>query len=306
MTLLRVLLSVVISASLWTMTFSAARRAPTDTRPVPTPHRAESRRSPPTVTDLDKRAADLRAHFGPKGFTVIVEPPFVVLGDEPTQSVESHAVYAVRWAVNHLKSEFFSAEPNELIEIWLFKDDQSYRSHAKEIFGDDPDTPFGYYSPTHKALIMNISTGRGTLVHEIVHPFVRAVYPTCPAWLNEGLASLFEQSAERDGKIVGLVNWRLKGLKREINAGRLPSFKDVFSLANDAFYAEKRGDNYAQSRYLLYFLQEKGLLHAYWKSCLENRKSDPTGIETLKSVLKQQDLDAFQKEWQRWVLALRK
>ena len=34
---------------------------------------------------------------------------------------------------------------------------------------------------------MNISTGGGTLVHEIVHPFIEANFPACPPWLNEGL-----------------------------------------------------------------------------------------------------------------------
>ena len=46
---------------------------------------------------------------------------------------------------------------------------------------------------------MNIATGGGTLVHEIVHPFVEANFPGCPTWFNEGLGSLYEQSAERKG-----------------------------------------------------------------------------------------------------------
>ena len=56
---------------------------------------------------------------------------------------------------------------------------------------------------------MNIATGGGTLVHELVHPYVEADFPGAPPWLNEGLGSLFEQSDERDGYIVGLTNWRL-------------------------------------------------------------------------------------------------
>ena len=40
--------------------------------------------------------------------------------------------------------------------------------------------------------IMNIATGGGTLVHEIVHPYVEANFPGCPAWFNEGLGSLYE------------------------------------------------------------------------------------------------------------------
>ena len=51
-------------------------------------------------------------------------------------------------------------------------------------------TPYGYYSAAHRALIMNIATGGGTLVHEIVHPFVRANFPQMPglAQRRPGLA----------------------------------------------------------------------------------------------------------------------
>ena len=49
---------------------------------------------------------------------------------------------------------------------------------------------------------MNISTGGGTLVHEIVHPFIQSNFPNCPSWFNEGLGSLYEQCRERNGKIV--------------------------------------------------------------------------------------------------------
>jgi hypothetical protein len=59
---------------------------------------------------------------------------------------------------------------------------------------------------------MNIQTGGGTLVHEIVLPFMEANFPQCPPWFNEGLGSLYEASSERDGEIIGLLNWRLKGL----------------------------------------------------------------------------------------------
>ena len=60
------------------------------------------------------------------------------------------------------------------------------------------------------------SPGGGTLVHEIVHPFMRANFPACPAWFNEGLASLYEQSAEKDGHIRGLINWRYTALEKAV------------------------------------------------------------------------------------------
>ena len=40
-------------------------------------------------------------------------------------------------------------------------------------------------------VVLGTSTGGGTLVHEIVHPFMRANFPNCPSWFDEGLASLY-------------------------------------------------------------------------------------------------------------------
>ena len=94
---------------------------------------------------------------------------------------------------------------------------------VKSLTGNEPGTPYGFYSAKHNGLFMNIATGGGTLVHEIVHPYVEADFPNAPPWLNEGLGSLFEQSADRDGHIVGLTNWRLAGLQRAIRANRTGS-----------------------------------------------------------------------------------
>ncbi len=156
---------------------------------------------------------------------------------------------------------------------------------------------------------MNISTGGGTLVHEIVHPFMRANFPKCPAWFNEGLASLYEQSAERNGRICGLINWRYDGLVRTIKAGKAISFQQLTSMSEAEFYGrvESRSysDFYAQARYLCYYLQEKGLLRQFYRAFVDNVKQDPTGYHTLQRVLGEEDMTAFQKKWEAFILSLR-
>ena len=142
-------------------------------------------------------------------------------------------------------------------------------------------------------------------MHEIVHPYMESNFPNVPAWFNEGLGSLYEQSAERDGRIVGLTNWRLEGLQKLIRAGDLPSFETLTSTTDTQFYTEDTGDNYAQARYLLYALQERGLLRRYFRAFKANRRADPTGYETLRQVLGVKDMEAFQKAWEREVLGLR-
>ena len=245
----------------------------------------------------------------PPGFTAVVQLPFVVIGDESPALVCQHAVQTVKTAVDCLKRDYFTNDPSEIIDIWLFKDAASYTNHARSLFHDTPTTPFGYYSAQHHALVMNIATGGGTLVHEIVHPFIRANFPDCPPWFNEGLASLYEASSFKDGHIFGLINWRYKGLEKSIKDGKLISFQKLTALAEDEFYGRRDNSNYsehyAQARYLCFYLQEKDLLAKFYRQFVANSKADPTGYKTLQQVLGESDMSAFQKKWEKYILELR-
>ncbi len=245
----------------------------------------------------------------PEGFTIVVQPPFVVIGDESPAQVRQRTEKTVRWAVDKLKQDFFTRDPVETIDIWLFRDRESYTNHARLLFNDSPTTPFGYYSARHHALVMNIATGGGTLVHEIVHPFMRANFPECPAWFNEGLASLYEQSTERNGHIHGEINWRFKALEQTIKEGRTVSFEKLTAMSDTEFYggvdSPNYSEHYGQARYLCYYLQEKALLLRFYHEFVANAKNDPTGSTTLKRVLGEDDMAAFQKKWEKFILGLR-
>lgn len=257
-----------------------------------------------TKEKFDFHIIRLKKRLPSSDFTIVVQPPFVVVGDEPAEVVKERAAETVKWAVDKLKQDYFTQDPAEILDVWLFKSAFSYDKHTKLLFNDTPTTPYGYYSREHKALIMNISTGGGTLVHEIVHPFMEANFPACPSWFNEGMGSLYEQCGEQDGHIYGFVNWRLPGLQKAIKANQVSSFEKLLALDRDTFYGDKSGVNYAQSRYLLYYLQEKGLLVKFYKQFVANQKRDPTGFQTLKAVLAEKDMVRFQKKWERFVLGL--
>ncbi|GAB4151818.1 MAG: hypothetical protein Fur0037_20550 [Planctomycetota bacterium] len=215
-------------------------------------------------TALRQHLAALRSRLPPgRAFTVFVEPLFAVVGDGPAESVRRFAERTVRWAVRWLKHAFFARDPVRVLEIWLFDGDESYRRGAREIFGDEVSTPFGCFSAAHGALVMNIATGGGTLVHEIVHPHMAENFPDCPAWFSEGLASLHEQSSERDGGIVGLVNWRLRGLVDAIRSGRNPSLGSVAGSSTEQFYRPGSELRHATARHLLYWPQERGSPRAF-------------------------------------------
>ncbi|HEX6811875.1 MAG TPA: hypothetical protein VF384_09665 [Planctomycetota bacterium] len=286
----------------------------------PAPQAAEAPAVNPMQGELQDPAAAPRAaerDYGPRvkavrervegrGFHVMVEAPFVVAGDCGKAEVERCAVRTVRWAVKMLKQDFFAKEPERVLEVWLFDGADSYRKHARELFGDVPTTPYGYYSSRHGALIMNIATGGGTLVHEIVHPFVAADFPSCPAWMNEGLGSLFEQCHEVDGHIEGLTNWRLDGLQEAIREQRTRKLSELVATTSEEFYGARSGLHYAMARYLLYALQQQGRLRQYYRDFRDGAAKDPTGAATLRKALGVDDLDAYQPQWEKWVMTLRR
>ena len=253
--------------------------------------------------DYAEHVRSLKEHLAP-GFNVRVELPFVVVGNEPPALLASQARTTVRWAVDHLHADFFDASPREILDVWLFADADSYEAGVTSLTGEAPTTPYGFYSSAHKGLFMNIATGGGTLVHEIVHPFVEADLPRAPAWVNEGLGSLFEQSGERNGHIVGFPNWRLPALQRTIRKGTTPTLSALAHTTTHAFYDDDRGTNYAEARYLMYYLQEKGLLQTFYKTLRANIDTDPTGYATLVTVLGNPDMEAFQHEWETFVSAI--
>jgi hypothetical protein len=283
---------------------SLAREQPPLVTAIPKPVASPAAPSSFTAADFARHVEVLKKKLPSGGFTIIVQPPFVVIGDESADSVKGHAENTIKWAVDKLKQDYFSRDPKEILDIWLFKDSDSYERNALALFGAKPDTPYGYYSSTHKALIMNISTGGGTLVHEIVHPFIEANFPACPPWLNEGLGSLYEQSGEVSGHIHGYPNWRLPGLQNAIKAGRVPSFKSLTSLDAQGFYNEDKGTNYSQARYLCYYLQQRGLLVKFYKEFYLHQKTDPTGNKSLQKSLGVVDMNSFKLRWEKFVLGL--
>lgn len=238
-------------------------------------------------------------------FTIVVASPFVVLGDGAPGEVRRCARETVQWAVDKLKDAYFSKDPPEILDIWLFKDESSYNKYSKTLFQTKSDTPYGYYSHADRALIMNIATGGGTLVHEIVHPYISANFPECPSWFNEGLASLYEQSGEDGGRICGYTNWRLPSLQKAIRNHELPSFESLCAMTHEEFYDKDRGTNYAQARYLCYYLQEEGLLRDFYRRFRADCQEDPTGYRTLRQVLDRKDMKKFQSDWEAFVLKLR-
>lgn len=243
----------------------------------------------------------------PEGYHVFVQRPFVIVGNDIEGVVRTQASETVKWAVDRLKLMYFEKDPDHIIIVWLLKDAKSYNDIITRFYKHQPPSEFGYYSPAHKAIFANVSFGTGTLVHEIVHPFMLANFPKCPSWFNEGLASLYEQSNDRDGRMRAQTNQRLGQLHKAIMARQVKPIETLTATSREEFYGADRLMNYSEARYLCYYLEKNDLLEAFYHQFRSNVDTDPTGYQTLQKVLGAdgQDMGKFQRKWENWLLTKR-
>jgi hypothetical protein len=252
------------------------------------------------LTTLEKQ---VREELGEK-FTVEKHMDLFVVASDDAKSL-NRGEGTLERVYKAMYRDFMKTKPVEPLRVYLFKDKDSYEAYNQKAYGHAASTPYGFFMPSERKMVMNISTGLGTLAHELVHPLNEADFPGIPSWFNEGFASLLEQSYYTDdGSIRGDVNWRLPNLQKGIKAGTAPTLKSVMQTTSSEFYGESRGLNYATARYLCYYLQQKELLVRYYQSFREHANDDPTGVATLEKILEKK-LDDFEPDFQTFISGLK-
>jgi len=250
-----------------------------------------------------RRGDRIAARLG-NGCRHVVRTPFVIAGDLTTKELQEWHDGTIEPAAHALWKNYFETRPDEPIVVLLFDREESYNHYARTLFGDEGISVFGYYKPRQRTLVMNISTGGGTLLHELTHALADFDFPNIPDWFNEGLASLHEQArlANDPPRIQGLINWRLPVLRDAIRRDRLRSLKSL--IAADDFRGADEGVNYAQARYFCLYMQEQGVLGDYYQAFHDHRAADPTGAQAVSEVFRDQSWQQLEKNFCQWVARL--
>jgi len=229
-------------------------------------------------------------------FAIVESGNFLITGNL-SQAKLQHWRARIQRTQQAIRQQFFDKAPQQPIAVWLFDSAESYSHYNRHLWSVVPSTLYGYYLPDKHRMVMNIASGGGTLTHELVHPYIEVRFAHSPLWFKEGFASLFEQSRYVGGRIEGLVNWRLRVLQQAIKDQTRPSLEVMMAGSHTDFYGEKQGVYYAQARYLMYYLQSKGLLGDYYDQYRANFNSDPHGIRTLLKLLNYRSLKEFEPVW---------
>lgn len=258
------------------------------------------------ASDLTARSAEARRELGAKTGLETVESVFLLIS--PGGKARGAAASAVTQRV--LQAYFngrFAKRPERAVSVYLFQDATGYERYCQERWSQACGSPYGFYRPDERRIVMNIGTGLGTLTHELVHPIVESDFPGAPEWLNEGLASLFEAfTLPSSGEVHGVKNWRHPRLLRALGSTKErveASLPHLLGLNDAQFRGESEDLNYATARYFCQWLDQRGQLWPFYQRYRDTHEQDPSGEQAFQAVTGKSLAEANQ-EWVRWVKRL--
>jgi len=234
------------------------------------------------------------------GFTIKRSEMFVCAGDLRQGDLDAIVAHTVTAGSHALWKQYFTKHPTYPIRVYLFSNERIYRQYADKLFGDTDVSYYGYYKPDERALVMNIGSGTGTLMHEMVHALMEPDFPMAPTWLSEGLASLYEQCRIERGGLVGMMNWRFPVLTDGMKQKTTLPLAQLIATSRAQFLDEHLGVHYAQARYFCQFMQERKVLGDFYRQFRDGYAKDKTGAQALENVF-HQPIDEIEKDWLVWI-----
>jgi len=238
--------------------------------------------------------------------SVLVRPPFVLAGNYSEEVYDQLHRETILPTMRALSVSYFDRHPDEPITVLIFSSEAMYQRAATLFDGRQRASYSGYYLRDQRRLLVDLSTGDGTLVHELTHALGHFDFAQMPEWFDEGFASLHEQASfSADGlSMQGRSNWRLHYLVAAARRNQLPSIERLttYSLPRD----ESAAVGYAQARYVCLYLQQKGLLVPYYRKLRGNIADDPSGLRTLLELLELAEPTEFDQLFRQWILKLPK
>ena len=169
----------------------------------------------------------------------------------------------------------------------------------------------GVYTRAANALFCgDLPAYKLTKTSVIIHEFTHALHyadqgvrrQQHPIWLVEGLATLFESAGFEGDDYRIRHNQRLAVVQEAVRAERSLAWTTMVRL-NHATFLRGARLCYAQARYMLLYMHEKGLLKRFYDEYTnaEGYEGDKTAQEAFEVVFGK-PMAAVESEWKEWAL----
>lgn len=246
------------------------------------------------TADLERRKAEVLRDLGPHAKTEVVEGVFLLAGPPGFDLAGSGDL--VRRTLAAYFHERFDKRPERALTVFLFPSADPYGAYCRKRFNETCMSPYGFFHPEPRFIVMNAGPGLGTLTHELVHPIVESDFPTAPTWLDEGIASLFEAPVlPRPREVHGVKNWRHPRLIAAMGSAKEKakvSLPALFAMSDEFFRGEDESLNYVIARTFCLWLDGRGQLFPFYRAFRDGKANDPTGAKAFAAITKRTPAEA--------------
>lgn len=288
--------------------------------PTPDPSAAiplSPRASASLAADLAARTAAARADPDHPHRVIPVAGTFVLADGDDAAPLDAAVDLATR-LVSAAYSGPFAHRPEKSVTVWIYGSGPFFKQGVEDHTrwyplrpGQDPG--YGLFDEYTRSIVVRTDTaGVGSINHELLHVLSDADYPTAPAWLGEGMASLGEVtvlSKSPDGSHDVLrfgAHFRLQTLRDAIAKHDPVTMEQLhvetkFTWNTDRAFHDPGVEylHYAVAREVLRFALQRGKLWDFWHTARDHADEDPTAEKAFTQVIgKPADLTT---EWLAWV-----
>jgi len=212
-------------------------------------------------------------------YNYIKRDVFIVIGACDEEKLQHHYDYGIKDFYNFFRKEYFTKSVENYITVMVSESPDELIDAMRII---NPKVrlnvyaPFvGFYLPSDNMIVATVGGGYGTLLHEMIHALITNENMETPRWCEEAMASLYERSVWKDGRLTPLVNWRMSFLHSSV----IPLSKMDEVIQGNHINPNK----FAFLRLLLLFLDKEYKVADFFKSV--SHKGDDFSIsKTLEKL----------------------
>lgn len=240
----------------------------------------------------------------PENFSITRFKYFVVFSDLDEDLTYRLIDSEIRNTIDAMQNAFVNLNPDNVTPVFLFSELDKYKEFVIKNFDipEDNISQYGFYKISKNVIVIRYVSWKGSIPHEITHRFTNRDFSDIPSWFDEGLASLHEKSTYKDGRLIGDFSWRIIAIRRAIKENRYTKLEKMMRTDDDELYGKYSSFYYAQARYLLMYLQEKGLLENFYNLFKETYKKDETGISQLEKIL-DKPMDKINEDYYSYLMS---
>lgn len=252
----------------------------------------------------------VQAYFAKKykDHDLFVSSPFVLLRKKVTTSTEGRPslqeFYNKHIApfLTDLRLDYFDRQSTQnFIPVYLFESsgeedaDKKFSTYCEGLHFRSSGARQSYYHKIDNSIVVHVRDEKPNFMHELVHALLAADFPEAPAWLAEGISSLYGWT----GAAGPLNNYQMIYMQEVMKryGCAVPIDQLLFLPFQEMEESFSSGIYRASTRYFCLFLNEKQLLSKVYRDIRDEKKRPRQAIEFAFS----RPLHKVQLEWHVWI-----